>query len=260
MTLLTTALVALALSQAKPEPVDVSAYLDKMLLLTDGKQHFVAVDPSTSDRAFTSYDGKVFWRIPVVSSGRNGTESWDFSFWDPRVRFGDTSAPSVTMHDSGKSYTVTCGKKVVPFTVVPAADAKPALAAATFNAPQWTRQPEKLLRDDTGVYFLVDRVRSRDPADRRDFRVYSGHKGVMKQLPLKDIVDDHQGMVLATKTGNLRLVTGVDGKFEGRWIEGKKTVPLIEIDIDRFDSGRLIYLDLGPYTGQRLGTPCDDLM
>jgi hypothetical protein len=82
----------------------------------------------------------------------------------------------------------------------------------------------------------------------------------MKQLPLKDIVDDHQGMVLATKTGNLRLVTGADGKFEGRWIEGKKTVPLIEIDIDRFDSGRLIYLDLGPYTGQRLGTPCDDLM
>lgn len=262
MTMLTTAFIALALTQTRPDPVDVSAFRDKLLVLTDGKQHYVALELESSwhENTFSSPDGKTFSRLPVFGGGKNGTESWDVVFWDPRVRFGDTSAPSIAMADSGAKYSVTCGKKTVALTVVPAAEAKALLAQATFTEQLWTRKPEKLLRDDNGVYFLVDRYRAKDPADRRDFRVFSGHKGAMKQLPLKDIVDDHQGMVLATKTGNLRLVTGPEGKLEGKWIEGKKTVPLIEIDLDRFDTGRLIYMDLGPYSGQRLGTPCDDLM
>ncbi|MFZ5442562.1 MAG: hypothetical protein ACOZQL_21305 [Myxococcota bacterium] len=262
MTMLTTALLALALTQTKPEAVDAAAFRDKLVLLTDGKQHYVAVDVDSSwhENTFTSSDGKAFHRLPVVGGGRNGTESWGVTFWDPRVRFGDAGAPSVDMADSGAKYSVSCGKKTVPLTQVPAAEAKALLEKAAFFEQLWTRRPEKLLRDETGVYYLVDRFRAKDPNDRRDFRVFSGHKGAMKQLPLKDIVDDHQGMILATKTGNLRLVTGPEGKLEGKWIEGKKVVPLVEIDLDRFDTGRLIYMDLGPYSGQRLGTPCDDLM
>jgi len=119
-------------------------------------------------------------------------------------------------------------------------------------------QPEKLLRDVNGTYYLVDRFRSSNPADRRDFRVFAGQKGSMKQLPLKDIVDDAKGMIFSTKNGNLRLITGTDGNVEGKWVQGKEATSLVEIDLDRYDTARMIYLDLGPYNGARLGTPCDD--
>ncbi|MDP2272497.1 MAG: hypothetical protein Q8K32_17315 [Archangium sp.] len=260
--MLTTLLIAVTLAQPKPELIDAAAFRDKLLVLTDGKNHYVAVDPDApyGETTFTSGDGKVFTRIPVAGGGKNGTEQWSVSVWDPRVRHGGNSPASIEMQDSGKSYSVTCAKKVTPMTRVPAEEAKKLLAAATFNGPTWTRIPEKLLRDDTGVYYLVDRFRSRDAADRRDFRVFSGQKGNMKQLPLKDVVDDAQGMILSTKTGNLRLITTTDGKFEGKWIQGKTTTLLVEVPLDDYNTGRMVYMDLGPYSGQRLGTPCDDLM
>lgn len=261
--MLTTLLLAVTLAQPKPEPLDAAAFRDKLLVLTDGKNHYVALDPAApynKDTTFSSGDGKVFTRIPIDGGGKNGTQSWNVSMWDPRVRNGGNSPSTIDMQDSGKSYSVSCAKKVTPMSTVPPDEATKLLAGATFNAPSWTRMPEKLLRDDTGVYYLVDRFRSRDAADRRDFRVFAGQKGNMKQLPLKDVVDDAQGMILSTKNGNLRLVTSTDGKFEGRWIHGKVTTVLVEVPLDNYDNGRMIYMDLGPYSGQRLGTPCDDLM
>jgi len=82
----------------------------------------------------------------------------------------------------------------------------------------------------------------------------------MKQLPLKDVVDDAQGMILSTKTGNLRLITTTDGKLDGKWIQGNKTTTLLEVPLDNYNTGRMVYMDLGPYMGLRLGTPCDDFM
>jgi hypothetical protein len=77
---------------------------------------------------------------------------------------------------------------------------------------------------------------------------------------LKDVVDDAQGMILSTKTGNLRLITSTDGKSEGKWIVGKVTTVLTEVPLDNYNTARMVYMDLGPYSGQRLGTPCDDFM
>ncbi|MGV3621840.1 MAG: hypothetical protein ACO1OB_13535 [Archangium sp.] len=252
-------LIALTLSQATP--VDAAPFKDKLVLLTDGKGHYVAFDPATPYEATTTFygDGKTFARIPVHSGGRNGSESWSIAFWDPRVRHGGNGPGMVEMKDSGKKHLVSCSKKETELSVVPKEESKKLLATATFTDTTWTRQPEKLLRDDTGVYYLVDRFRSREPSDRRDFRVFVGHKGAMKQMPLKEIVDDTQGMVLATKTGDLRLVTKGD-KFEGKWIVGKKETVLAEVNLDNFDTIRMVYVDLGPYSGLRLGTPCDDLM
>ena len=259
--MLTTLLVAVIVAQPKPEPLDASSFREKLLLLTDGQGHYVALDPAAplGETSFSG-DGKVFAKLPVQGGGKNGTESWSLALWDPRVRDNGYAPATVEMKDSGKFYTVTCGKKTTALTAVKADAAKALLAGATFFPPTWTRQPEKLLRDDTGVYFLVDRFRSGDVGDRRDFRVFSGPKGSMKQLPLKDVVDDAQGMILSTKTGNLRLITTTDGKSEGKWIAGKVTTPLIEVPLDNYTTARMIYMDLGPYSGQRLGTPCDDFM
>lgn len=260
--MLTTLLVAVTLAQPKPVPIDASSFKDKLLVLTDGQNHYVALDPEApyGETTFSSGDGKQFAKVPVMGGGKNGTESWSVSIWDPRVRHGGNSPASVDMKDSGKFYSASCAKKTTALTALPADAAKKLLAGATFVPPTWTRQPEKLLRDDTGSYYLVDRFRTSDVGDRRDFRVFSGPKGSMKQLPLKDVVDDTQGMILSTKAGNLRLITTTDGKFEGKWISGKVTTPLVEVPLDNYNTGRMIYMDLGPYSGQRLGTPCDDFM
>ncbi|MFT3711044.1 MAG: hypothetical protein QM817_25740 [Archangium sp.] len=272
----TAAVLAVALSQAapanpnaKPEPVDVSAYKDKLILLTDGKSHYVAVDWSDNKHTFVSGDGKTFNQVRVQGGSRNGDERWSVTLWDPRMWAGDGQLAAVEMKnpnanvDGGtkpREYNVFCAKKTTALQQVPEADAKKLFASASFVGFLFTRLPEKLLRDDKGTYYLVDRFRSDDPNDRRDFRVFAGPKGGMKQLPLKDIVDDSQGMVLATKNGNLRLVTNTDGKFEGKWVQGAASTPLVEVDLMRYDTARMIYNDLGPYTGQRLGTPCDDFM
>jgi hypothetical protein len=259
--MLTTLFVALTLAQPKPEPIDATSFREKLLVLTDGQGHYLALDPEApyGETTFTG-DGKVFAKIPTMGGGKNGTEAWNVSCWDPRVRHGGNSPASIDMKDSGKFYSVTCAKKTTPLTALKAEDAKKLLASAKFTQPIWTRQPEKLLRDDNGVYYLVDRFRAADPGDRRDFRVFAGPKGTMKQLPLKDVVDDSQGMILSTKNGNLRLITTTDGKFEGKWIQDKVTTPLVEVPLDNYNTGRMIYMDLGPYSGQRLGTPCDDFM
>ncbi len=262
MTMLSTALLTLALAQSAPGVVDAGVLRDRLLLLTDGQKHYVAVDPANplGVDLFSSGDGTLFARVPVIGGGSTGTEQWSVAIWDPRVRHGGNALASVDMRESGKRYSVSCARKDTALTPVPAEEAKVVFAAATFVEPTWTRQPEKLLRDETGVYYLVDRFRSKDPSDRRDFRVFVGRKGAMKQLPLKDIVDDNQGMILETKTGDLRLVTSAEGKLEGKWLQGKRSTTLLEVDLSRFDTGRMIYMDLGPYSSQRLGTPCDDFM
>ncbi len=253
-------LVALTLCQT-PAAVDTAAYKDKLQFLTDGKSHYVAFLPSKPYDSATSFygDGKTFAQIPVFAGGRNGEETWSMSFWDPRVQHSGNSPASVEMRDAGKRHLVTCAKKESELKVVAEDERKKLLDAATFTERTWTRLPEKLLRDDTGTYYLVDRFRSKEAGDRRDFRVFVGKKGAMKQLPLKDIVDDSQGLILATKNGDLRLVTRGD-KLEGTWIKGKERVALVEVDLNNYDNARMVYIDLGPYAGQRLGTPCDDFM
>lgn len=259
--MLTSLLVALTLAQPRPAPIDATAFREKLLVLTDGQGHYLALDPEapSGETTFTG-DGKQFVQVVVSGGGRSGAESWSVSCWDPRVRHGGNSPASIDMKDSGQSYSVSCAKKTTALTPMPADAARKLLAGATFVEPTWTRLPEKLLRDDNGVYYLVDRFRAKEPSDRRDFRVFAGLKGAMKQLPLKDVVDDSQGMILSTKTGNLRLITTTDGKFEGKWIQNKVVTPLVEVPLDNYNTGRMVYMDLGPYSGQRLGTPCDDFM
>lgn len=256
--LLQLALVS-ALAQA-PSPHDAGAFLDSLRLLTDGQGHYVAYDPERPYGEHLFYgDGKTFARLSASGGGRNGTESWNVTLWDPRALGTSMQHASIDMQDSGKRYSVTCAKRTTPLVPVAPEQAMKLLASATFTEPTWTRLPERLLRDDTGTYYFVDRFRAKERNDRRDFRVFVGQRGNMKQLPLKDIVDDSEGMIFATKTGNLRLITR-NGQAESTWVRGQKSTSLTEIDLGRADTGRLVYLDLGPYTGQRLGTPCDDLM
>jgi hypothetical protein len=96
--------------------------------------------------------------------------------------------------------------------------------------------------------------REREPENSRSFRLFVGPRGNMKLQKMTNVVSDSEGDIFATKTGSLRLILD---KHETSWVSGKKKTPLVTLPIE--DNHVLIFTDLGAYTGQRLGTPCDDL-
>lgn len=237
-------LLAVVLSQA---PTKLEAPTRPMKGLSDGKGHVFLYDAQRPYDALFYGDGKVLHQVPTVGGGMNGDETWNVYFWDPRFGF---QRPDLSMADEGKRFTLSCGKRSQELKPLPEDEVKATLASASFLGRKWLRMPEKLLRDDAGTYYFVDRLRA---DERRDFRLFKGQRGAMKLMPLKDIVDDSQGMVFSTRDGQLRLVVGSAPK----WVAGKKEAALVDVPVE--DNVKLIYLELGPYLGATLGTPCDDL-
>jgi hypothetical protein len=237
---------ALADAAVDGEAVDVSAIKNDLKLLSDGRNHYIAVVPFGSGAFEHLYygDGKTFYLQRVVSGGSSGTESFDRTFWDPRA------GSSFGFHD-GK-YTLECGTRKTAFTPVEAAAAAKLLGEAKWRKPRWKHRAYALARDDEGNYFFVDR--QREPEDSKAFRLYMGPKGKLALMKMTNVVSDSEGDMFATKTGQLRLILG---KSESTWVHGKIKKKLVLVPVE--DNAALIYNELGVYTGQPLGTPCDDL-
>ena len=239
---------------AKPDPdkIDITPYRDKLKFLADKDGHMIAVvrpfsaDDEELEPLFYSLDGKVFYQQRRIGAFADGDKSYEITYWDPGA---GRPGPTFTWQD-GK-YAVTCETRVTEFTPV-AADRIAALRAAEFRRPLWKRQAYTLPRDDTGVYYYVDQ--GREEKDAKDFRVYRGPKGSMKQMKMKNAVSDSEGDIFITEGGELRMV--VD-KGEKVWVAGRKRTELVILPVE--DNIKMIYVDLGVYSGQRKGTPCDDL-
>jgi hypothetical protein len=223
---------------------------DKLLLLSDGKNHYVAVQPNVGDDNALFYgDGKRFYAVPV--QGYSGQEGKDFSyvFVDPRVAWnGDAREVA---WKQGK-YTVTCGEQTTQLTRVPPDTAKPLLAMATFLPSPRKWAAYGLARDNQGHYYYVDHGRT--PETAKNFRLWVGPRGNLKQQKMTNVVSDSEGDVFSTKTGSLRLILG---RRESSWIVAGKVTQLLVVPVE--ENVRMIYTELGVYTGESLGTPCDDL-
>jgi hypothetical protein len=249
-------LVTLLLTQV--QPLDLGEDRAKLKGLTDGQGHYVLYN---SERPFSgpllSGDAKALYLNRTFGGGASGDERWDVTFWDPRVVNTGNGRASVSMTESGKTFTLYCGKKDLPLQPLSPEELEKLLAGAKLLPARWTRLPEKLIRDDLGTYFFIDRLRTEDQGDRRDFRVFKGSRGKMKLLPLKDIVDDSEGTIFATRDGVLRLITTDKNSRQQvfKWVVGKAETKLTEVPVE--DNARMIYMDLGPYSGLPLGTACD---
>lgn len=222
---------------------------DKIKVLSDGKSHFVVIEPFGDVlEGFFYGDGKDFWQQRVFGGGSSGTESFDKVYWDPRAH-----APyqaSISFRD--KKYDVQCENRHTELKPLDDAEAAKILGAAKFHKPRWKRQAYALARDNTGKYYYVDRMR--EPEGNKNFRLFVGPKGGLKLQKMTNVVSDSAGDIFATKTGELRLVLN---KAESLWQQNKKETKLISLPLD--ENHVLIYSELGVYTGERLGTPCDDL-
>jgi hypothetical protein len=236
-------------SDAPPAAVDISAVKDQLVVLHDGKQHYIAVIPFGASFDHLYYgDGKTFYSMRVLSGGKSGKESWSRAFWEPRVN--ERWKASLDFRDD--THAVQCNDRKTKLTLLPEAERSKILAEARFLGSLWRRQAKALARDATGTYYYVDRMRESESTV--DFRLFAGPRGNLKRQKMINVVSDSQGDIFATKSGKLRLVLD---RHETLWVAGKKETKLISLPIE--ENAVMIYSELGVYSGQRLGTPCDDL-
>ncbi len=238
-----------SLRAAPPDDVDISGVKDKLRVFTDGKKHYVALVPfDYSSPNFFYGDGTTFYAQRAFGGGRNGEEAFNRSFWEPRVRSSGQSMFSY--HD--KKYTLDCSDRSTTFQPLPDAESAAMIGSAKFLRPRWKRQSYWLARDDKANYYFVDRMR--EPEGNNNFRLFVGPKGNLKLQKMTNAVSDSKGDIFSTRTGELRLImSGGDGT----WIHGKAKTVLTIVPIE--DNHVLVYTDLGVYSGEKLGTPCDDL-
>jgi len=240
---------------AEPDrPLDVSASKDKLRALGDGKGHYLIVDGDKLDDELYFYgDGKRMFQQRIIGGGGEQDKEghWkkkDVVFWEPRVKARYQASIAL---DNGK-WIVRCQERKTELTPLSEAESKQLIDKAQFAKPRWNHRAWRLARDNKGRYYYVDRVR--EPEENRSFRLFMGLQGDLKPMQMVNVVSDSEGEIFSTKAGDLRLVLNKD---QFTWEHGKSKLPLVNVPIE--DNAVLIYTDLGVYTGQPLGTPCDDL-
>ena len=244
-------IVLLALADPDPSLLDVGDARDKLIILSDGKGHYLALAPRDTTRVVneTYYgDGKTMYlaRVFMMSHDSEGDE---MLFADPR--YVENKRPSLASKDAWKTARVECAARTTQLVEVKGEEAAAVRAKAVFKRQPNAFRAYALSRDDRGIYYYVDKGRWDD--NENAFNVYIGPRGSMKPQKLTNVVHDSGGDIFATAGGELRLVTG----SHVQWIEGKKKIELLDLPTD--DNLLLIYNDLGVYKQQRLGLPCDDL-
>jgi hypothetical protein len=245
-----------AQNEPSAAPADITAIKDKMTVWTDGKKHYLALVMTTNSDSpvFWSANGKEFYQLRVFGGGSEGDDKnlkkLDRVFWEPRV-----DAPykgSFDYASADKTITMQCNDRKTAIKQLPAAEAKPLVDGAKFFKSRWNRYAYALARDNTGKYYYVDN--QREPDHSKNFRLWAGPKGALKPQKMINVVSDSEGDIFATKSGELRLVLD---KHETMWIQREKKTKLVYLPVE--DNHIMIYTDLGVYTGEPLGTPCDDL-
>jgi hypothetical protein len=246
MTVLLGALVLSAPASKEDDLVDVSSVRTELKAFDDGAGHYLALVPfgNLFDHFYWG-DGKDFWLVPVFGGKMEGNEAFDRVFWDPRIK--QRWQASFYLKDG--VYTLLCSERKTTFRPTDPGTGTELLSKAKFHKQRWKRRAYALARDTGGTYYYVDRARTEEVTD---FHLYSGPRGALKPLRMTNVVNDSAGDVFATKSGELKLVLG---KNEASWVQGKKAKELILLPLE--ENAQLIYGDLGVYSGQPLGTPCD---
>lgn len=232
---------------------------ENTVVCTDGKSHYVAIAPhDTMSHEIFYGDGKKFFQVPLpprmTLSGKH--------FLDPRV-VSKTGNPNfrgidvrlyseVDFDTEKKTCSVRCGDRVTKLNIVEADKSRNLMKAAAFEPSPVQYRPYALVRDEMGVYYYVDKGTT--TANQGSYRLFKGPKGDLKRQQMTNIVSDSEGDIFATKNGSLRLILD---RGESTWVEEAKRTKLTIVPVDQ--NMPLIYNDLGVYTGQPLGTPCDHL-
>lgn len=238
----------------KPLPVDIKEFKDQLLVLKDSAGGTYVVLDKTESMDFRAWygTGKTLYEQIKQGSSRNG-DGWSIAIWAPRI--AKLRPGSIDRKKDGTYFKSCDGQDDFVLTEQTGDKAKAVLDKFTFVSPGLVRRPHLFARDDSGVYYFVDRLTERHGG--KSYRVFVGRKGGMKQLSLTDVASDSAGQVFSTKTGDLRLINTVDNsdKTSTVWVKGGKKTELIGLDVHI--NSPIIFNELGIY--KFTGSICENL-
>ena len=226
------------------DKLDMKDEAAKLGVVSDGKGHYIVFNPEKAyDEPLLYGDDKAVWSQRVYGGGAVGTEGFNASFWDPRVRASFDFKDDV--------YSVSCGDRKTELKPLSKEEAQAFLSKVAFMKTRWKHQAHSLARDDSGTYYYIDRMRNEFGNERR---IWVGQRGKMKRLQMTNLVADSEGEIYSTKSGEYRFVGNLN---EAKWVAGKKVTKLTQVPVEA--NVAMIYGELGVYEKDKLGTPCDDL-
>jgi hypothetical protein len=226
---------------------------------TTGKGGFLVANTKESIPSPIFYgNDKVVYQLRVPGGGAEG-DNFTVSVVDLRMPNPRTSVQVVRKDGVLR---VDCGDRPMPFTPLSEEETKAFLAKVVLREHLWRRVSQQLARDDDGNYYYVDALRPSDSGAAqapRDPRLFVGPRGKMKLVEIVNAVFDSEGEIYKTRSGTFRLVMNSkkSGSPDCRWVSGKKETELVRVPVE--DNLGVIWNDLGVYTSQRYGSPCDDL-
>lgn len=246
------ALSASAVADPTPKPVDIKAMKSKATVLTDAQGGTYVVFRGDDAKVFYGPNSKTVYEQTIVGSSSDG-DSWEYDTWAPRI-VDEPHLGSLGKKKDG-TYEKACrDQDQAGLTELSGEKAKAILDHSAFVTSGVVRVPHLLARDDSGVYYYVDRIAK--IYGGKGYRVFVGKKGAMKQMPLTDVASDSAGEVFSTKSGDLRLVRQSEKTKEAMtWVKGEKRSELVFLDTST--NSAVIFKDLGLYTF--LGTYCDNI-
>jgi hypothetical protein len=253
------AVSASALADTQPKKVDIKPFRDELVVLQDrdGGTYVVRPRKPASDgkpeveaRIWFGTAGKELHEQGNLGRSADAT-SWTQNVWAPRI---PGMRPGQLSLNRDGSYSKRCVDDI-PLTQITGDKAKAVLDKSTFMTELTMRRAHMLSRDDSGVYYYVDKFHTRYGG--KGYRVWVGKKGAMKLLALTDVASDSAGEVFSTKTGDLRLTrtSGAEGSNQVMWIRGEKRQELITLDTEV--NSPVIFSELGIY--KFMGTICDNI-
>lgn len=245
----------------KPLTVEIKDFKDRLLVLKDsaGGTYVILLrsDKDPSNRAWYG-TGKTLYEQVLDGFSADG-DAWGLDVYAPRIV---ALRPGSIEKKKDGTYFKSCdGADDFVLTEQTGDKAKAVLDKYAFVSPGMIRRPHLLARDDSGVYYYIDKL-SKLHGDK-GFRVFVGRKGGMKQIALTDVASDSAGQVFSTKTGDLRLVHTVNNvdtvepksKPSTTWVKGGKKTELIWLDT--YVNGPMIFNDLGIY--KFIGSICESM-
>lgn len=243
----------------KPAAVDIKPLRDKLAVFEDehGDTYIAYLPDSVSDARlfFAAANSKAAYEQVIVTRSADGsTGAWDLGMWAPRQ---SSVSPASIRRDAAGKYIRSCNRNdrevlELQLKQLGADRAKGVIDKLEFRASAIVHRVQLFARDDSGVYYYVDRL-AKDFGGK-GYRVFSGKKGAMKELPLTDVAMDTAGEVYSTKSGDVRFVKEQQGG-KAFWIKGEKRTELSLLD--EYANSHLIWSELGIYNF--LGTMCDEL-
>lgn len=238
----------------KPLATEIKDFKDQLIVLKDSAGGTYVVLPKSDTLDFRAWygTGKILYEQIKNGSSRDG-DAWSMVIWAPRI--AQLRPGSIDKKKDGTYFKSCAGHDDFVLTQVTGDKAKVVLDKSTFVGPGLVRRPHLFARDDSGVYYYVDRLSDRHGG--KSYRVLVGRKGGMKQLSLTDVASDSAGQVFSTKTGDLRLIKTLESseKTTTVWVKGGKKTELINLDVDV--NSPIIFNELGVY--KFTGSICENL-